>query len=367
MTHLTEGVTNAAAWRPGTNSMIPTPIPMERVVVTDPLPVVVQTNVPNAVIETNKWVSWESWCLSNGVGRPRPVTPNAHNTYVLATTNGPITLTMGSRVAKWNGLDYWLGFAPQWINGQPGINLLDARKNLLPLLSPFSAAALSNNVIVIDPGHGGRSVGAKNIASGFYEKDYTLDWARRLQKTITACGWTVVLTRTNDVDMTLEQRLQVAEQVRAGLFISLHFNSVASSAVQSGVETYCLTPTGMPSSLTRDYEDDARLVFPNNSYDAQNLQLATQLHRALIQATGCLDRGVRRARFMGVLRGQSRPAVLIEGGFLSNPREGQLIAEGAYRQKLADAVARSLNIPAINVAEIKRSGQEITPGFLMFK
>lgn len=373
LTHLTETVTNAPAWQPSTNSLIqlpgqPEPLPMQTVTVSDPLPVVVQAPMTNVVVvETNKWVPWESWCLSNGVSRPHPTTPNAHSSFVLATTNGPITLTMGSRVAQWNGLDCWLGFAPQLKNGQPNVNLLDARKNLLPLLSPLTAEALSNHVIVIDPGHGGRSVGAKNIASGYYEKDYTLDWARRLQKALKARGWTVILTRTNDVDLSLDQRLQVADEAHAALFISLHFNSAAPSKAQSGLETYCLTPTGMPSSLTRAYDDDPNQVFPNNSFDTQNIQLAAQVHRQLIHATGCLDRGVRRARFMTVLRGQARPAVLIEGGFLSNPREGELIAEGGYRQKLADAVARSLDMPALNVAGIKQNDRKATPAMILLK
>lgn len=369
MTHLTENVTNAPAWRPSTNSLIILPTAPEVVVaeVEEAQPIVVPTNVVWAAIETNQWIPWENWCLSNGVSRPQPVTPNARNSYVMATTNGSITLTMGSRVAKWNGLDYWLGYAPQWKNGHPSINELDARKNLLPLLTPFSSSALSNNVIVIDPGHGGRSVGAKNVATGYYEKDYTLDWARRMQKTLTGRGWTVFLTRTNDSDMTLEQRLQVADQVHAALFISLHFNSAAPSRGQSGLETYCLTPAGMPSSLTRSYEDDLRLVFPNNTFDAQNLQLAIQLHRTLIQATGCLDRGVRRARFMGVLRGQGRPAVLIEGGYLSNPKEGQLIAEGAYRQKLAEAAAGGLDLPTVHVAGLKGGDPGKTPTLLLAK
>src|SRR3989441_9436712 len=54
------------------------------------------------------------------------------------------------------------------------------------------------------------------------------------------------------------------------------------------------------------------------------------------------SRGVRRARFMGVLRTQNRPAVLVEGGYLSNPREAQLIGQPEYRQKLAEAVAKAL-------------------------
>ncbi len=94
--------------------------------------------------------------------------------------------------------------------------------------------------------------------------------------------------------------------------------------------------------MTRGFGDDPGLVFPNNAFDAQNLQFAFRIHRALLQVNGHRDRGVRRARFLGVLRGQQRPAILVEGGYLSNPREAQLISEAGYRQKLAEAVARAL-------------------------
>ena len=100
----------------------------------------------------------------------------------------------------------------------------------------------------------------------------------------------------------------------------------------------------MPSHLTRTYEDDVRQAFPNNKFDEQNLQAAVRLHRVLLQASGAQDRGVRRARFMTVLRGQNRPAVLVEGGYLSNPIEAQRIASASYRQILAEAVARGLQI-----------------------
>jgi N-acetylmuramoyl-L-alanine amidase len=133
-----------------------------------------------------------------------------------------------------------------------------------------------------------------------------------------------------------------ADQHGADLFLSLHFNSAAPSQDQVGAETYCLTPTGMPSNLTRGYEDNAALVFPNNSFDTQNFQLAVRLHRAVLKVNGRLDRGVRRARFLGVLQGQNRPAVLVEGGYLSNPREARQIANPAHRQKLAEALAGAL-------------------------
>src|SRR3974377_1780969 len=103
-----------------------------------------------------------------------------------------------------------------------------------------------------------------------------------------------------------------------------------------------MTPAGTPSSLARWLSDEIWQIFPNNAFDAQNLQLALRVHRALLQVNGHHDRGVRRARFPGVLRGRARPAVLIEGGYLTNPREAKLIAQPAYRQKLAEAVAAAL-------------------------
>jgi N-acetylmuramoyl-L-alanine amidase len=152
----------------------------------------------------------------------------------------------------------------------------------------------------------------------------------------------VLLTRTNDLEMSLPNRIAFAEAHKAGVFLSLHFNSSAPNDQQAGLETYCLTPAGMPSTVTRGYGDDLGLAFPNNAFDPQNLQLALRVHRALLQVNGRHDRGVRRARFLGVLRGQHCPAVLVEGGYLSNPQEARQIADPAYRQKLAEAVAQAL-------------------------
>jgi hypothetical protein len=67
-----------------------------------------------------------------------------------------------------------------------------------------------------------------------------------------------------------------------------------------------------------------------------------QVHRALLDVNGRHDRGLRHARYLGVLRGQNRPAILVEGGYLSNSREARLIADPAYREKLAAAVAKAL-------------------------
>jgi len=236
-----------------------------------------------------------------------------------------------------------LGFQPQLIGDQIFLHALDIRKVLEPLASGNSVSTPVNRLVVIDPGHGGSQAGTRNVITGRHEKDYTLDWALRLAPLLEQSGWRVLLTRTNDSTLSLAERVAFAEAKRANLFLSLHFNATGDGGEgPAGLETYCLTPVGMPSSITRGYTDDSHAVFPNNAYDVQNLRYAMRLHTALLQVNGQKDRGVRHARFLDVLTGQNRPAVLIEGGYLSNPTEARQVADAAYRQKLAEAVAKAL-------------------------
>ncbi len=260
--------------------------------------------------------------------------------FALMTSAGLLAIQAGALAARWDGMEIHLGFKPQLIDGQPFVHTLDLEKNIKPLIHGVAPIPRTNRVVVIDPGHGGENTGTKSVIDGTYEKEFTLDWAKRLAAILTTNGWVVFMTRTNDADVPNSNRVDFAEAHKADLFVSLHFN--APSETQSGVETYCLTPTGMSSTLTRDFEDDASLVFPNNAFDSENLEYAVKFHRALLRVNGMADHGVRRARFMTVLRGQHRPAVLIEGGFLSNPNEARRIADPEYRQKLAEALSTAL-------------------------
>jgi len=296
-----------------------------------------------AIESHESWIPLSRWCKVNHLAQPNRLALLPLPTYALNTSNGALVLRGGSQIASWNGLELRLGFAPQMIDNQMFVNDLDLKKTVQPLLNSGDLFQVkTNRVIVIDPGHGGENAGAKSILGYRYEKEFTLDWARRLASLLSTKGWQVYLTRANDTDLALSNRVAVAEQRKADLFVSLHFNSAAPDEQQAGLETYCLTPSGMPSSLTRGFQDDSKLIFPNNSFDIQNFQLACSVHRALLRVNGNRDRGVRRARFPGVLRNQQRPAILVEGGYLSNPREARLIAEPGYRQKLAEAVARGL-------------------------
>jgi len=289
----------------------------------------------------NAWIPLEAWGRYNALGRPTQLSGGALPVFQFQTSNGLLALTVNSRLVMCNSIECWLGYAPQILKGIACIHWLDAQKNLQPLIIG-SFRPKSGRTIVLDPGHGGKDSGAKSVVQNAFEKDYTLDWALRLRWLLVTNGWKVLLTRTNDFEVPLPDRVAMADRANADLFLSLHFNSGLPNRAKAGVETYCLTPVGMPSNLTRDYEDDPRHTFPNNAFDEENLQLAFRLHSFVVQSLGAADRGVQRARFMAVLRGQNRPAALIEAGYLSNTMEATKIASADYRQKLAEAVAKAL-------------------------
>lgn len=281
------------------------------------------------------------WLEQHGLSPLRRQTNGADLSFAISLPQGLFTLAIGTRNARWNGMIVGLGYPPKVVNGRLLAYSLDLDKHIPPLQTE-GFPHLSGRIVVIDPGHGGMNEGAKSAHDGRREKEFTLDWARRAQPLLEAQGWQVFLTRTNDVEMSLPARAAFADAVGGSLFLSLHFNTVAPDPSPMGVETFCVTPGGLPSHLTRGFPDLIGTVLPNNAHDESNLQLAVRLHRGMLSATGAVDRGVRWARFMDVLSPQRRPAVLLEGGFLSNPREARMIADPDYRQRLAQAVAQAL-------------------------
>lgn len=287
------------------------------------------------------WTSLNRWAAASKIGEPRLVSHTPVSAYAISTANGTLVLDIGSREASWNGVEIDLGFAPQFIDDEVFVYGLDLQKSIEPLLFG-PPLAYGRRVVVIDPGHGGVNVGTHSVVDGRFEKEFTLDWALRLAPLLEKQGWQVHLTRTTDTYVTNLDRAIFATAQHADLFISLHFNSGSPDERPAGLETYCLTPVGLPSTLTRGYPDPWFQVSPNNAFDEQNLQLALRLHTAVLHASGEEDRGICRARFMDVLHGQHCPAVLIEGGYLSNPREARRIENPEFRQKLAEAVAEAL-------------------------
>ncbi|MGY2793571.1 N-acetylmuramoyl-L-alanine amidase [Thermostichus sp. MS-CIW-36] len=178
--------------------------------------------------------------------------------------------------------------------------------------SPSTPQSLNRTVIAIDPGHGGRDPGAIGV-DGIQEKDIVLSISHQVRRLLQERGYGVVMTRTDDREVLLQPRVDMAVQANAALLVSIHANALDRSGIH-GIETYYLRP--------------------------DSAELAAILHRSLVRATGAADRGVRRARFFMVRETPvGMPSVLLELGYVTNPTEGRKLATAEYQAILARAIA----------------------------
>lgn len=246
-----------------------------------------------------------------------------------------------SRRMAFNGVDVLLSEPVRNQSGSPCIANLDLTTAINPLLFPAKNRPRDPlKHICIDPGHGGRDTGY--LVGREPEKKYTLLLAKELGEQLRTAGYSVSFTRTTDSFVDLPVRPDLARRRGADLFISLHFNSAGhiSSDVR-GVEVYCMTPQRASSTNARG-EGGNSGAFAGNANNAKNMLLAYQIQKAVTQGAGLEDRGVKRARF-AVLRGAEMPAVLIEGGFMSNPAEAKKIYSAAWRKQMATAIANGIS------------------------
>lgn len=165
--------------------------------------------------------------------------------------------------------------------------------------------------VVLDPGHGGIDRGARGV-DGSLEKKYALDTAKRVERGLRRAGYRVIMTRRGDYFVSLPARAAMSNRQRGAVFVSIHYNWARNSGAR-GTETF---------------------YFSRKSYP-----LAANIQRELSRHSN--NRGVKRARFH-VLRNNVRPAVLVEGGFLSSPYEARKVRSPFYRQRLADAIVRGI-------------------------
>ena len=212
-------------------------------------------------------------------------------------------------------------------------------------------------VIVVDPGHGGVEMGAKG-PTGLLEKEVTLDMAKRLQAGLARrLGTRVILTRDSDKQVGLDDRTALANHERADLFLSVHVNASRASQAR-GAETYFL------SYQATDDEARAAAALENNTlgvetppgnpalgmvlwdlaqsqYLSESSKLAETIQENLNALLKIESRGVKQAPFK-VLMGATMPAVLVEIGFITNPEEEARLKDGAYRDKIAQAIIDSV-------------------------
>jgi len=169
-------------------------------------------------------------------------------------------------------------------------------------------------LVCLDPGHGGDDTGANY--NGVQEKIVNLDIALRAKPLIEAMGFRVVMTRTGDQTLSLQQRCDIANNAHADIFVAIHNNAYTTTS--EGTETYCY-------------------------YDSQDgRRLATCIHKEVVKRIKLDDRGVKEAGFY-VLKHTNMTSALIEGAFLTNPSDARLLQDPNFRQKIAEGVATGIN------------------------
>jgi N-acetylmuramoyl-L-alanine amidase/LysM repeat protein len=193
--------------------------------------------------------------------------------------------------------------------------------------SVLAAAIHSGQVVVIDPGHGGRDTGAQGF--GLLEKNITLATGLKVAALLRSSGFDVILTRTSDTYVSLAERCAIANRVRATVFVSLHANAIADPSI-NGLTTFYGRSGGYVSGVARS----SQLV-------QQSRRLASAIQYAAVSHTGAFSRGIHGADYW-VLGNVHAPAALVEMGFITNPHEAALLATPRYEEKLAQGIAAGI-------------------------
>lgn len=216
--------------------------------------------------------------------------------------------------------------------------------------------------IVLDPGHGGRDPGAIGKTIKAKEKDINLSVALILKSLLEKeMGVRVLMTRSDDRFVSLQERTKFANENKADLFISIHTNA-SKNRTSRGIEMYYLSTAkttearaveALENSVVELYEggqeairryDDLALIL-SDILQAENLEqssnLANKLQMNLCAGTKSCDRGVKQANFY-VLRGAFMPSVLIEMGFISNAVEESFLVNRQYQERLARTIYEGL-------------------------
>jgi len=211
-----------------------------------------------------------------------------------------------------------------------------------------------SQTILLDPGHGGEDNGA--TFNKIHEKDLALRISKKIYKRLKKNGFQVYLTRSIDREVTLEKRAELAEKVRADLFISIHLNS-SHKKRSNGFEIYYLDNhtdaaikkveeienkewTGEQKVVNQILTD---LVIERTAKTSR--RLSTLIHRSVMRKVkkryGFKDRGIKPGLFY-VLALSKRPAALIEVGFISNKNELKKMLSPKFQNRFSDAIVRGI-------------------------
>jgi N-acetylmuramoyl-L-alanine amidase len=255
----------------------------------------------------------------------------------LENEKASLTFTLNSREVFINGARNWLSFPVIEKDGQFLVSRNDLIETIEPQLRPHMISNLRKiRTAVLDPGHGGHDKGATSRYG--CEKDFALDVARQLRPLLQAQGFKVILTREADYFVPLEMRASIANAAPDAIFVSIHFNAADANPRATGFEIYSLTPRGAPSTHEDFLKASANLMQNGTPVETQSIELSACIYHSVLGHIAEFDRGIKRARF-AVLRRTKVPAVLIEGGFMTENGESKLIADKTWRGQLAEAIS----------------------------
>lgn len=216
------------------------------------------------------------------------------------------------------------------------VSRMDLSKLIDPVLRPnFIKNAGDFHTVILDPGHGGKDPGATNSLGT--EAGYTLKVALLTKGLLEKQGFKVIMTRSDDRYLTLQERVDIANAVNeSAIFVCIHFNCGDRAA--RGIETFTLSPPGV-THYGRDFVPADNMVHTGNEHDSANIALATAVHGTLLRQlqNNTFDRGIKHARF-SVLSGVKHPAILLEAGFISHPYEARLIDNEVYQNTIANSI-----------------------------
>jgi N-acetylmuramoyl-L-alanine amidase len=186
-------------------------------------------------------------------------------------------------------------------------------------------------LVVVDAGHGGHDGGA--VANGVIEKNMSLDIANRLKRELEAVGVRVVMTRSGDRFLTLDERAAMAGRHGAAAFVSVHLNTDGEGTEAEGIETYFAESKGLAAR---------QLVSTGEGRtEGGGAEFARTVQRLVCGVTQAEDRGIK-AREYAVVARAACPAVLVECGFITSASESVRLKQAGYRDKVADGIARGV-------------------------
>ena len=192
-----------------------------------------------------------------------------------------------------------------------------------------------NNIIFLDPGHGGKDPGASyyNIT----EKELNMQVYQKLRKELEGLGYTVLSSRDSDVFVDfVTERSKMVNNTDSDIFISIHFNASGSPVSnRSGIQTYSYEEAaGYPSKINPYWHNHPDRISESN-------RLAADIHSSLLAETGAKDAGLLQSSF-AVLRETDKPAVLLELGYIDNFNENQQVRSDAYQNRLVAGIVKGI-------------------------